>query len=186
MTRFLTVSPFLIALILGLVLGVTAMLRGIDRHLQRNGRVALLNTPTIAVFATVAGAVGYPLARYSPLGIAIVSAIAAASGVAGAVGMFGLLAGWIVPSAAREVEDVRFALQGHFGHVTAEIGAPGSGDISGEISYEQGGTRHVLPARGVDGQQIEFGEDVVIERIEDGVAHVAPWRTIAKQLELPA
>lgn len=158
------------------------MLRGIDRHVQRKGRVALLNTPTVAAFATVAGAVGYPLARYSPLGIALVSTIAAASGIAGAFGVFGLLAGWIVPSAARDVEDVRFALQGHFGRVTEEIDAHGSG----RISYEQGGTRHLLPARALDGQQIESGVDVVIERIEDGVAHVAPWSTIAKELELPA
>lgn len=178
----MTVSPFLIALILGLVLGVTAMLRGIDRHLQRKGRVALFNMPTIAAFATVAGAVGYPLARYSPLEMATVSAIAAASGLAAALGMFGLLAGWVVPSAARVKEDVRFALQGHFGRVTEEIGA----NSSGKITYDQAGTRHALPARGLDGQQIESGVDVVIERIEDGVAHVAPWSTIAKELELPA
>ncbi|MBC7791680.1 MAG: hypothetical protein H7Z74_17165 [Anaerolineae bacterium] len=182
MTRFLTVSPFLIALILGLVLGVTAMLRGIDRQLQRKGRVALFNTPSIAAFATVAGAVGYPLARYSQLEISTVSTIAAASGLAGAIGMFGLLAGWVVPSAARDVQDVRFALQGHFGRVTEEIGVR----ASGKISYEQGGTRHVLPALGLDGQQIESGVDVVIERIEDGIAHVAPWSTIARELELPA
>ena len=182
MTEFVTVSPFLIALIAGLVLGVTAMLRGIDRHLQQKGRVALLNAPTIAAFATVAGAVGYPLARYSPLEMAVVSMIAAASGLAVAMGMFGLLAGWIVPSAARDVEDMRYVLQGHFGRVTEDIGSPGSG----QISYELGGTRHALPACGLDGQRIEAGVDVVIERIEDGVAHVAPWSTIAKELELPA
>ena len=181
MTRFLTVSPFLLALIVGVILGVTAMLRGLDRHLQRRGRVAFLNTPTIAAFATVVGAVGYPLARYSPLDIAIVSTIAMASGFAGAMAMFGLLAGWVVPAAARDVEDVRFALQGHFGRVTEEIGVG-----TGEISYEHEGTRHVLPACGIDGKQIESGADVVIERIEDGVAHVEPWSTIARELELPA
>jgi len=112
----------------------------------------------------------------------VVSMIAAASGLAVAMGMFGLLAGWIVPSAARDVEDMRYVLQGHFGRVTEDIGSPGSG----QISYELGGTRHALPACGLDGQRIEAGVDVVIERIEDGVAHVAPWSTIAKELELPA
>lgn len=181
MTRFLTLSPFLVALILGLALGVAAMLSGIDRHLQRKGRISPFNLPTIASFAAVAGAVGYPLARYSSLGIVTVSLIAAASGVAGGIGIFALLASWAVPGAARDVVDPRFILQGHVARVSDHIGLGGSG----RISYVHDGSLHNVSAVGIDGQRIESGVDVVIERIEDGVAHVAPWSTIERELELP-
>jgi hypothetical protein len=182
MKELLLTSPFLVLLLLGLALGVVAMLRGIDRHLQRRGRVGPFNMPTVAAFATVAGAVGYLLVRYTTLHTLVVSGIALASGLAGAVGMFTLLAGVVVPSAAKDVEDPRFVLQGHFAQVTAGIGA----GTRGEIAYEHDGGRQSTSAEALDGQPIEVGAEVVIERIEDGVAYVERWSRIARDLELPA
>ncbi len=180
--RLLAVSPFIITLVLGLALGVTAMVRGIDRHLARRGRVSPLNMPTIAALLAVAGAVGYPLARYSRLGIGWVALIAVGSGLLGAVGVFALIAGWIVPSAANDVEDERFRLQGYIGRVVDRIG----GAEAGAITYEHEGERRTVPARGLDGKPIEQGAEVVIERIENGVAYVELWSTIADELKLPA
>ncbi len=184
MQKLLVISPFLISLLLGLALGVVTMLRGIDRHLQRRGgaRVSPLNMPTIAGLLAVTGAVGYPLARYSALSVVIVVLIALASGVAGAAGVFALLAGWAVPSAAADVEDPRYLLQGHPGRVTAEIAA---GSV-GEIVFEHGGAQRRIPARTATERAIPADTEIVIERVEDGVAYVELWATIASELRLPA
>jgi membrane protein implicated in regulation of membrane protease activity len=182
MRLLLVVSPFLSALILGLALGVASMLGGIDRHLKRRGRVSPWNMPTIAAFFIVFGAVGYPLARYAGARLRWALPVALACGLAAGVGVFALIAGWVVPSAANDVEDPRYALQGHFGRVTTAISDGGVG----EIAYEHDGVRRASTARALDGKAIGEGTEVVIERVEDGVAYVQLWSTIARDLELPA
>lgn len=182
MATILTISPFIACLILGLALGVAAMMRGIDRHLARRGRVGLHNMPTVAAFFTITGAVGYPIARYSELHPVATWFIALASGVAAAVGVFWLLAGYIVPAAAHDVEDERYLLQGHPARVIRAIGPEGLG----EIEFEEHGVRKTVPALGLSDVVAAEGEEVVIERVEDGVAHVELWSRIAEELRLPA
>ncbi|HUF30319.1 MAG TPA: hypothetical protein VMM77_06605 [Gemmatimonadaceae bacterium] len=182
MATILSISPFIAALILGLAIGTVAMMRGIDRHLARRGRVGPINTPTASAFLTVVGAVGYPIARYSDLGAAATWAIASSSGLLAATGVFWLLAGYVVPSAARDVEDERFRLQGQLARVVRSI-TPGG---HGMIEYEDNGVRETLAARGTSNETVAEGADVVIERIEDGVAHVELWSRIADELRLPA
>lgn len=182
MVRILSISPFIAALILGLMLGVAAMMRGIDRHLARRGRVAPFNMPTIGAFFSIVGAVGYPIARYSGLHPLATWAIALASGLAAAVGVFWLLAGYIVPSAANDVEDERFRLQGHPARVTRAI----TDAEDGEIVIEEHGARTTVAARALSGDVVPEGAEVVIERVEDGVAHVELWSRIADELRLPA
>jgi hypothetical protein len=184
MLTILLASPFVVSLILGLVLGVVTMIRGIDRHLQRRGRVSPFSMPSLAAFFTVAGAVGYPLVRYTGLGTVAVTIIAVASGLAAGAGAYALVAGWAVPSAAKDEEDPRFLLQGHFARVTRAI--DGGAGAAGEIEFEHDGERQRVPAHGLDGKAIPEGAEVVIERVEDGVAHVELWDTIASELRLPA
>jgi hypothetical protein len=69
-------------------------------------------------------------------------------------------------------------LQGHIATVTAPIGV----GIEGEIEYVVEGARHTARARGLDGSTAEQGIEVVIERIEDGVAYVEPWVEVEKRL----
>jgi hypothetical protein len=173
---------FLLVFILGLILGVISMIAGIDRHERRRRWVSYFNLPTVGAAATSFGLVGYPLAKYSSLGPVAMAAIAGAAAAAGAGGMVALIAGWAVPSAARAVEDARYALQGHLARVTRPI-RPGE---AGEIVYEHEGARHVARALSLDGKAIAPDAEVVIERVEDGVAYVELWATIAKQLELPS
>ena len=173
---------FLVVFILGLVLGVISMIAGIDRHERHRRWVSYFNLPTVGAAATLFGLVGYPLAKYSSLGPAAMMAIAGAVAAAGAGGMVALIAGWAVPSAARAVEDVRYALQGHIARVTRPI-RPGE---VGEIVYEHDGARHSANALSLDGKAIARDAEVVIERVEAGVAYVELWATIAKQLELPS
>lgn len=172
---------FLALFILGLVLGVASMIAGIDRDQRRGRWIKYVNLPMAGAAATLFGLVGYPLAKYTALSALAIIGIAFAAGALGAVGMMLLIAGWAVPSAEREVEDERFILQGHFARVTRGIQAAGQG----EIVYEHEGRQHVLRAASLDGNAIAEDAEVVIERVEDGVAYVELWSTIAEQLKLP-
>lgn len=172
---------FLVAFLAGLVLGVISMIAGIDRHQKRRRWTSYINLPIVGSFAVGFGVVGYLLVRYTTLATAPVLVIAIAVGLAAAGGMVGLIAGWAVPSAAREVTDERYVLQGHFGRVTRAIPADGEG----EISYEHDGAHHAVAARSLDGQAIAVSAEIVIERVEHAVAYVELWSTIERQLELP-
>ncbi len=173
---------FSLSLLLGLGLGVASMITGIDRRLQRRGRPGVLNLPTIGAFLSVFGASGYLLLRYSTLALWVTLLMAAVLGLAAAGAVVYMIVGWAVPSAARDVEDERYILQGHFGVVTRAIAS----EEEGEIQYEDEGTTHTVAARTFDGAAIPVGSEIVIERIEDGVAWVELWANIARQLELPA
>lgn len=173
---------FVAALIAGLVGGVISMVGGIDRSERGGARVKYLNVPTFAAAATVFGIVGYPLARYGALHTAVVVGISSAAAVGAAVGMVGIIAGWAVPSASREVKDPRYELQGHFARVSQAIAER----AMGEIEYEEENATHRVRAASLDGRAIEGGAEVVIERIEDGTAFVERWSKIAQDLELPA
>ena len=165
----------------GLVVGVIAMLVGIQKDSPPRTARSLFNLATIGAFVTVIGAVGYPIARYSTLGPLPVTAIALAAGLAGWGLAVAMIAGWAVPSAARDTEDERYVLQGFVGRVTQPIG----NGTAGEISYQLEGAWHHTPARSLDGNPIETDTEIAIERIEDGIAWVERWSTIERQLELP-
>lgn len=170
---------FALFLLAGLIVGVVAMLGGIDRKQRHGTWVKYFNLPTAGAAAALFGIVGYPLAKYSSLGIAAMLAIAGASALAAAVGMVALIAGWAVPSAALHVDDPRFALQGHPARVSQSI----SGEHAGEILFEHDGERQQLRAVGLEGATITTGTEVVIERIEDGIAYVELWSNIERELE---
>jgi hypothetical protein len=176
-TRFTFAALFLA----GLVLGVIAMLIGVQRNAPPRTARSMFNLATIGAFVTVAGAVGYPLARYTALGTLAIASIAIVAGLAGWGLAVAMIAGWAVPSAARDTEDERYTLQGFVGKVTQPIG---NGSV-GEITYQLEGAWHSSRARSLDGQPIESGTEVAIERVEDGIAWVERWSTIERQLELP-
>ena len=170
---------FALFLLAGLIVGVIAMIGGIDRKQRHGPWVKYLNLPTAGAAAALFGIVGYPLAKYSSLGTIAMLAIAGASAAAAAAGMVAIIAGWAVPSAALQPEDPRFALQGHPARVSQSMSA----EETGEITFEHDGTRQTVPAVGLDRAAIAAGAEVVIERIEDGIAHVELWSNIERELE---
>ena len=170
---------FALFLLAGLIVGVVAMIGGIDRKQRHGAWVKYLNLPTAGAAAALFGIVCYPLAKYSSLGTVAMLAIAGAAAAAAAAGMVALIAGWAVPSAALHAEDPRFALQGHPARVSQAI----SDGRPGEIFYEHDGGHQVVPAVGLEGASIAAGAEVVIERIEDGIAHVELWSNIERELE---
>ncbi len=173
---------FLSFFIAGLLLGVTSMIAGIDREQSRGRWVKYLNLPTLGTAAVLFGIVGYPLAKYTSLHPGALVAIAAAAAIAGGAAMVGIIAGWAVPSAARDVPDERYLLQGHLARVTRPI----EESQGGEIAFEVEGRRQIATAASLDGTSIAVDAEVVIERVENGGAYVERWTTIAKQLELPS
>ena len=166
----------------GLAAGVISMVGGIDQRERGGTRVKYLNLPTFGAAATVFGIVGYPVATYTALSTAAILGIAGVSSLAAGAAMVAVIAGWAVPSAAKEIKDDRFALQGQFARVTRTIGE----SAGGEIEYVVDQTPHRVSARSLTGGVIEAGTDVVIERIENATAFVERWSKIAQQLELPA
>lgn len=179
---------FLGSFVAGLLFGVGTMLWGVEKK-PRNvppGQPVPLRarfTPVnVAAFATLFGAVGYLLLRYTTLGAAAIVVVAAVLGVAGVIGASLLIAKWAVPGAAKEVVDERYVLMGQPARVTRVIDGSGGEALAYEISYEAEGRRHTLPARSLDGAPLASGADVVIERVEDGHAWVEAWSTVERRL----
>lgn len=179
---------FLAAFVAGLLLGVRAMLYGVERD-SASVSVAYPDPsvqptirywmPVIASFATVFGVVGYLFLRFARFG-------AGASATAALVA--GVLAAWAVVRAVKQAvaftpehdpDDPRYVLQGHVAQVTAPI----RGDDEGEIVFTigEGETRRVR-ARGIEGAAAGVGSDVVIEKIEGDVAYVEPWVVVEQRI----
>lgn len=180
---------FLGLFLVGLVLGVGAMLFGVERRRPATSGVsgtptvaARLTVPNVAAFAAAAGAVGYLLHLYTTLGTVSVFAIAAAAGALGVAGASLLVARWALPAVAAEVVDERYILQGHPARVTRIVTDAAGAASAYEISYEEGGATHVLPARSLDGAPLAPDAEVVIERVEDGAAYVEAWSVVERRL----
>ena len=82
--------------------------------------------------------------------------------------------GFFAPSKRPNVEVDPEVLTGHIACVTAAIGAA----AAGAVVYTLEGHRHDLPAVSLDGSAIQPGVDVVIERIENGLAFVERWEVV--------
>lgn len=181
---------FLGAFLAGLVLGVGAMLFGVERKANAAPRPgaepptigARLTVPNVAAFATLFGAMGYLLHRYTTLGTAVTLVLAAVLGVAGVAGASLVVARWALPGVVAEVVDERYLLQGTPARVTRVIGGGNGAPSAYEISYDDGGRTQVLPARSLEGEPLAPGGEVVIERVEDGYAYVEAWSVVERRL----
>jgi hypothetical protein len=124
------------------------------------------------------GVVGYEVTLHEPWGSVAAALLALAAGACGAVAAMVVVTRWAVPSALATPEDPRYSLQGTPAIVLASI----DGENSGTISYHANGQSVMLPARTADAGVIPAGVDVVIERIEDGVAFVELWAAVEARL----
>lgn len=173
----------------GLALGSLVMWRGVERYDRRApltdafGRELSAQPVTLAVPLTASallcfGGVGYLLARFTsfgPAGVALLSSLAALAGMATTLT---LVSRWAVPAAARSPEDPRFSLQGVPGRVLADIDE----DDHGQISYEANHQSVTMRARSIDGSRIPAGNEVAIDRLEEGVAYVELWARVEERL----
>ena len=180
---------FLGLFVAGLILGVGAMLFGVERQrVAPDGGAgaptigARLTVPNVAAFAAASGATGYLLHRYSTLGGATVLLVAAAAGTMGVIGASLLVARWALPGVAAEVVDERYLLQGHPARVTRVLDQQAGASTAYEISYQDGGSTRLLRARSLEGTALLPGSDVVIERVENGDAWVEAWSVVERRL----
>jgi uncharacterized membrane protein YphA (DoxX/SURF4 family) len=171
---------FLAAFVTGLLLAVFAMLHGVERMRARRMRVPspFFNLPAVAAFAVGFGAVGYPLASRTRLPAWSVLLIAIASGALAISGMITLLAQWALRGVVTSSASTQHEIQGQPAVVTRTI-APSA---PGEISYHHLGTEVKLPARALGTKSLPTGAEVVIDRIEDGVALVEEWAVVEQRL----
>ena len=169
---------FLVVFIAGLLLAVFAMLNGVRRN-QSRAPSAFFNLPAVAAFAIGFGAAGYPLASRTQLPMWGILLIAAAVGALAISGMITLLAQWAfrgIPAASAADEDQE--IQGQLAVVTREVTV----STPGEISYEYLGRKVKIAARPISTKALPVGADVVIDRIEDGVAFVEEWAVVEQRL----
>src|SRR5438105_9490628 len=166
-------AVFLGAFILGLLLGVSIMLFGIERRSTpdtvSSESVMRTSVPLIAAFAVGFGVAGYALSRVMSTAGALIAALLVGLGA-------GLLTRWLVAKSAsmpveHDIDDERYVLQGHVARVTSSINAGREGRISFEVGTEQ----RTLRARSLDDASVDEGTEVIIERIEGDLAYVEPW-----------
>ena len=85
---------------------------------------------------------------------------------------------WATQAAEHDVIDERYLLQGHPAQVVSLIAAANAG----EIVYLVGGKRYVTAAQSLDGTPVAVGTEVIIDRVESGVAYVEPWVEVEQRL----
>lgn len=182
---------YLATFLTGLLLGVYAMIRGVERigtagrtpELDALGRPVgttrmALTAPTAGAFATVLGITGYLLWRYSAMSSVLQLFIALGAALLATVVAARAVSHWATQAAEHDVVDERYLLQGHPAQVTVAIAAGNHG----EISYEVGGKRYNVAAQSLDGTPLTAGTEVVIDRVENGVAYVEPWVQVEQRL----
>src|SRR6266480_694421 len=162
------------------MLAAFSMLHGVG-HIRRNSTTApspYINLPTLAAFAVGFGAVGYPLASHARLVPWAIVLIAIATGILCVVGTITLLARWALRGTQTAADDAG-AIKGQFALVTRDIPT----GASGEISYERLGKKEVRTlARSLSERPLAAGTEVVIDRIENGVAFVEEWTVVEQRL----
>jgi hypothetical protein len=179
---------YVVSLMAGLVLAVRSMLTGVEK--PRHGNLLMppdeqlpplvrIRTPTLGAFGVAFGVVGYLLERVDATGSAMLHLLAAS--VAGAVAValvLLMLTTWAKPALAEATEDPRYVLQGIPARVTRAM----SSGSAGEIVYEVDGREMMSPALDFEGGDHAVGDEVVIDRIEDGVAYVESWSLVEQRL----
>jgi membrane protein implicated in regulation of membrane protease activity len=172
---------YLACFIGGLLLGVRIMIAGVERPREAHPsgeRTFRLSPAVVAVAALVFGLAGYLLYRRQ-VGTEITQILVAAGlAVIASVVTARLVRDWWKVTPEFETDDERYVLQGHVAQVTKPI-AQG---VDGEVVFELNAVNHVHPARSIDASTIPAGSEVVIERIEDGIAYVESWAEVEKRL----
>jgi membrane protein implicated in regulation of membrane protease activity len=132
--------------------------------------VPWLNASTAMAFLAWFGGTGYILARASHLMAAVSLVLAVLSGLA---------AGWLVfkfmarltRGSGSQLNDADYRVEGSLGTISIPIRKQGTG----EVIFSLGGVRRSFGARCDDGNTIEKGTEVVIERYDKGIAYVRRW-----------
>lgn len=174
------VYVFLAAFIAGLLLAVRVMFFGAERRQLRPADAMPLrrSEPALIGFLLMFGVAGYLLTRNGTLSVGAGTGVAALLGLASAALVTHLAVATARVQPEHDPEDPRYVLQGHVAIVSAAIPADGEG----AILFSEGGAQRTVRARTIDGSAIAEGEEVCIERLEEGVAFVELWAIVEQRL----
>ncbi len=176
----------------GLVLGVFAMLHGTERRVRPvvapHERMSehdpaaepspLFNLASFAAFTVGFGLTAYLVTRNTAWPMAAQVAVAGGAGALAMTLQSILIARWAIPNARAEQMDERYLLQGTIGRLTQPIPAHGVGELRYALDQQE----YLVPTRSLDGTAVVDGTDVVIERVEQGVAYVELWDSVEQRL----
>ncbi|HUJ41456.1 MAG TPA: hypothetical protein VLW54_13020 [Candidatus Acidoferrales bacterium] len=130
---------------------------------------------TICAFLAWFGGVGFLATRYYALAAVAAVGAAVVSGLTGATIVFLFMAKVLLPHDT-QLDPADFEMVGILASVTVPIRAGGIG----EIQFSQEGARRSASARTEDGQALERGAEVVVERYERGMAFVKRFDELVK------
>jgi membrane protein implicated in regulation of membrane protease activity len=139
------------------------------------GIASWLNPPVLFAFLAWFGGTGYLLTQYYRVWFLLGLAAAIFAGVIGAAIVSWFLVKVLLPHETI-LQDSDYELVGTVAKVNSPIREGGTG----EIVFSQAGVRRCAGARREDGQALEKGREVVIARVEKGIAYVAPWEEWSK------
>ena len=146
-----------------------------------HGVGAFFNTFTLMAFLTWFGGMGYLLTRYSSIWMGFALILATFAGLTGAA-----IVGWFYVRVLMKydvgIDPAEYDMVGVLGRVTSSIRSGGTG----EIVFEQVGTRRSCGARSEDGAPIAKGTEIVVTRYERGIAYVRTWDEISGEEETRA
>lgn len=176
------IALFLGCFLAGLVLAVISMLTGVEPKgvpltvapTTAKPRVRLTR-PIVAGFGMLFGVFGYLLTKYTTLGPAARLILAAVAGGLGVVGSILLITKWAVRGGTPVDHEL---LQGHVATVTRAS----AGTTPAQITYVLDGVQTTVNATSIDNTALTLGMEVVIERIDDGVAYVEAWSRVEERL----
>ena len=186
---------YLICFIVGFVFSTLSFLTGtlhlhvpakFHLHMGRggfhtHGFGAFFNTFTLMAFLTWFGGLGYLLTRYSSIWIGFAFILATFAGMSGAA-----IVGWFYVRVLMRydvgIDPAEYDMVGVLGNVTSSIRGGGTG----EIVFEQVGTRRSCGARSEDGTPIAKGTEIVVTRYERGIAYVRTWDEMSGEREAKA
>ena len=139
------------------------------------GHISWFNATTAMAFLAWFGGVGYILATHSHLAALAALGFATLAGFFASFVVFRFMVR-LMRDSQGEMNDWDYRLEGVVGTISMAIREKGIG----EVIFEQDGARRSVGARCENGAAIAKGEEVVIERYEQGIAYVRPWEEFTK------
>jgi len=143
-----------------------------------HGIASFFNSFTLVAFLTWFGGMGYLLTRYSSIWIGFALLLATFAGLIGAA-----IVGWFFARVLMKhdvgIDPAEYEMTGVLGRVSSSIRGGGTG----EIVFEQVGTRRSCGARSEDGLPIAKGTEIVVTRYERGIAYVRTWDEISGEAD---
>lgn len=157
---------------------------GSARGAGKAGQGSWFNFATLTAFLAWFGGTGYLLARYSNVWALLGLGIAVLSGIGGAALVFWFLFRFLMGH-EQALEEMDYSMVGVLGRVSSPVRVEGTG----EMIFSQNGIRRAVPIRCEEprliGRAIDKDTEVVVIRMEKGIAYVKRWDELSGDGDRP-